>query len=84
MSALRRVWMYSPMRAAVLKNAKSQFMVGLFLCAKCKIFTDAPEVDHIIPVGTGDWNSRIERLFCDASGLQVLCKECHKKKGEKK
>lgn len=45
-------------------------------------------VDHIIPVGgptQGGWDGVIERLFCEAEGLQVLCKECHdlKTKDEK-
>jgi hypothetical protein len=39
-------------------------------------------VDHIVPVvcpnmGFVDWDSFIDRLFCDSSGLQVLCHECH-------
>ena len=24
-----------------------------------------------------DWNTFVERLFCPASNLQMLCKECH-------
>lgn len=83
MSALRRVWMYSPMRVEALKRCELKALKA-WRCAECERYTEKPQVDHIIPVGSGDWNSRIERLFCDASGLQVLCKECHKKKGEKK
>lgn len=35
-------------------------------------------VDHIFPCGKleGDIEGFCLRLFCDASGLQVLCKEC--------
>jgi len=42
-------------------------------------------VDHINPVidpavGFVSWDSLIDRLFCEADGLQVLCAECHKAK----
>lgn len=39
-------------------------------------------VDHIVPivdpaVGFVNWDQIIERMFCEADGLQVLCHECH-------
>ena len=39
-------------------------------------------VDHIDPiidpaVGFTTWDNVIERMFCEAKNLQVLCKECH-------
>jgi hypothetical protein len=42
-------------------------------------------VDHIDPivdpeVGFTNWDSIISRMFCEATGLQVLCSECHKRK----
>ena len=42
-------------------------------------------VDHILPVispliGFVDWNTLIERLFCEDDGFQLLCHECHKAK----
>jgi hypothetical protein len=42
-------------------------------------------VDHIDPIidpskGFISWDSVIERMFCEADGLQVLCHECHKQK----
>lgn len=41
-------------------------------------------VDHIIPAGElnsyEDVPAFIKRLFCEKSGLQVLCKKCHDKK----
>src|SRR6478735_5109605 len=44
--------------------------------AKCVV------VDHIEPVvpvsGFNSWDEVISRMFCPASGLQVLCKPCHK------
>jgi len=42
-------------------------------------------VDHINPVidphkGFTSWDEVIDRMFCEADGLQVLCHECHKAK----
>ncbi|WEU69462.1 hypothetical protein TY_42 [Pseudomonas phage vB_PaeM_Ty] len=39
-------------------------------------------VDHIEPiidpaVGWVSWDSTIDRMFCDSSNLQLLCKKCH-------
>ena len=39
-------------------------------------------VDHINPVidpqcGFVDWNTLIERLFCEEEGFQLLCASCH-------
>jgi 5-methylcytosine-specific restriction endonuclease McrA len=51
-------------------------------------------VDHIKPVvdpikGFQSWDIFIDRLFCEASNLQAICKPCHllktnKEKQEKK
>ena len=39
---------------------------------------DRVEVDHIVEVGSfDDWNGFVERLFCDADNLQILCVDCH-------
>jgi len=41
-------------------------------------------VDHIVPVGTlrcaNDLPGFVERLFCEADNLQVLCSKCHDSK----
>ena len=42
-------------------------------------------VDHIQPIidpatGWVSWDDTIERMFCEADNLQVLCHECHKVK----
>lgn len=42
-------------------------------------------VDHINPVidpavGFVDWDTVIERMFCEVEGFQVLCWECHEAK----
>lgn len=55
-----------------------------FKCAICKDwFPDKNvEVDHIIAAGSltssEDLAGFVERLFCEADGLRVLCKPCHK------
>lgn len=54
-----------------------------FLCNSCK--QDFPakdvQVDHIDPIGKNrSWDEFINRLFCELSNLQVLCKACHSEK----
>jgi 5-methylcytosine-specific restriction endonuclease McrA len=44
-------------------------------------------VDHIVPivdpaVGFVSWDSVIDRMFCDSSNLQLLCRACHKIKSQ--
>lgn len=45
---------------------------------------DNAVVDHILPVvpetGFTTWDEVIDRMFCDSTGLQLLCHECHKEK----
>ena len=46
---------------------------------------DNAVVDHIEPVidpekGFVSWDETIKRLFCEESGFQVLCNDCHKNK----
>ena len=55
-----------------------------FLCARCQEWHMGKniEVDHSIPVidplvGFVDWNTFIERLFCNIENLSVLCDPCH-------
>lgn len=66
---------------------------GWYLCAHCKQEIPASIrkngkrvknaiVDHIDPIidpelGFTTWDDCIERMFCEADGLQVLCDECH-------
>lgn len=68
-------------------NPASGRMAQFYKCNACeKEYTNKDvEVDHIIPVvdpavGFVDWNTFIERMFCDRVNYQVLCKPCHKKK----
>ncbi len=38
-------------------------------------------VDHIIPIGPHtSWDLTIDRMFCEADNLQVLCGACHSRK----
>jgi len=79
-SALRRIWRWSPERKLCYKAALSGTK---YKCASCKkLFPKANvAVDHTSPVvpttGFTDWNTYIERLFCPAVNLQVLCDICH-------
>ena len=56
-----------------------------YQCAECQHwFPDKNvEVDHITPAGSlkssDDLKAFVERLFCEADGLRVLCKDCHYK-----
>lgn len=57
-----------------------------YRCEKCnKIFTrKETKIDHIKPVvdvtGFESFDKYIERLFCDVSGFQILCKKDHDEK----
>jgi 5-methylcytosine-specific restriction endonuclease McrA len=55
-----------------------------YLCSECNTWHMGKDiqVDHKDPVvdpdtGFCDWNTFIDRLFCDKSNLAVLCKNCH-------
>ena len=58
-----------------------------YLCHSCNdwFMGKDVQVDHAIPVvdpikGFDSWDVFVDRLFCDPSNLNVLCKSCHKKK----
>lgn len=54
-----------------------------YLCTACLEWHLAKDVtvDHIEPCGSlrsyADLAGFVERMFCPAAGLQVLCKSCH-------
>jgi hypothetical protein len=83
-AALRKASRFWPARTAVLKAASASF--GQYRCEACKKPHDRKnvQVDHVEPVvpvsGWEGFDSYVERLFCETSGLAVLCKTCHKKK----
>lgn len=57
-----------------------------YYCAICgeinkKKDTSTDHIDPVIPVeGFSGFDDYIERLFCDESNFQVICKECHNTK----
>ena len=65
-------------------NTKTGRLAQHYRCSVCQgEFTQKDvEVDHILPVvdplrGFVTWDIFIDRLFCEADNLQVLCKSCH-------
>lgn len=94
-SALRSGFTRYPPKFEVLKNAfvakkvnkKTGRVAAHYKCCQCKkqfVAADV-QVDHTDPVvdpavGFVDWDTYIERLYCAADNLQLLCKPCHKKK----
>lgn len=94
-SALRAASRRWPVKWAVMKaafvgktiNKETGKLAQHYKCAACKCNFPAANVvvDHIEPVvdtmvGFVDWNTYVERMFCEADGLQVLCKPCHSDK----
>lgn len=65
-------------------NQKSGRLAKHYLCGNCQDSFPAKdvEVNHILPVipvtGFDNWDGVIKRLFCEETGLEVLCKPCHK------
>ena len=88
-SALRSAFQkWSPKHQA--KNA-AKVAYNTYVCASCDGWFGSKQVqvDHIVPAGRlsqfDDLPGFVERMFCEAEGFQVLCKECHlvKTKGER-
>lgn len=54
-----------------------------YLCASCNKYYPEKKinVDHMVPAGSlnngQDLPGFVERLFCEADNLQVLCEVCH-------
>ena len=68
-------------------NRRSGRLAEHYECASCAEHFVARDVqvDHIEPVvspqeGFQDWWTYMNRLYCEAENLQVLCKPCHKGK----
>ena len=66
------------------KNGNPKYHT-MYKCAHCfEVFErQDTQMDHIEPVvelemGFVDWNTYVERLFCNAENYQCLCKGCHK------
>lgn len=95
-SALRRKSMHWP-PVHEARNAARTPYVGdnprqkwSYECAECKgkFKGTEVEVDHVVDVGAllcfEDLPGFAARLFCEASGLRVVCKACHLAKKKKK
>jgi 5-methylcytosine-specific restriction endonuclease McrA len=68
-------------------NKKTGKLAMHYSCAECsKEFVSGDvQVDHKEPAvdpatGFVSWDVYVDRLYCEASNLQVLCLPCHKKK----
>ena len=74
-------------------NPKTGRKCRLHRCTECgDLFPqNQMQADHIEPVVPlegfenkvwleYDWNELIQRLYCEADGLQAVCKSCHKTK----
>lgn len=86
-SALRKIFFYSPLRREALELAKVGNMYKSAGNGK-KFPVNCVTVDHIIPVvdpkkGFTNWDDFINRLFCPVKNLQVLSKEEHNAKTQK-
>ena len=82
---LRRATYRYKERSNALRNARIDR--GVYECALCKGRFKQKEIvlDHIIPIvdpklGFTNWDDYINRMFCDASGYQVICKSCNEGK----
>ena len=93
-SVLRRAWLRSPYRSEAINRNRYKKMVDtngrkrlvyFVECNSCRepLRLYDVQVDHIVPCGSlKDWSDLpgfCERLF-DVDNMQVLCKECHKRK----
>jgi hypothetical protein len=84
--AIRKLWLWSPMRREALKRAKWNG-TKFYRCERCFLATDKPEVNHRVAVGKTpgargagpevNWQTLIEKLFVGADGLEILCRTCH-------
>lgn len=74
---------------AKLVLEKARIARGMYQCSSCSKIVGPREIkiDHIHPVvpvtGFTTWDDLINRLFCEETGLQALCKDCHKIKTDK-
>lgn len=91
-SALRQAFTRYPVKYQVREQSKRTLKKKKgnqrheYQCAECDNYFPAKlvQVDHIEPAGSlkdySDLPGFVERLFCEADGLQVMCKPCHKRK----
>ena len=82
MSAMRKIWLWSPMRKEVVTRCKTG---ENFRCEKCRRLSDKIQVDHhplpvVLLTGWDSWDGVFSRMFVDpGEGLRGLCETCHDK-----
>lgn len=92
-----RDWMKNTLRRAFFRYWERTKAIqaarvdrGIYKCASCLQVSKIKgmHIDHIVPVvdptiGFVNWDMYINRLFCKADNLQLLCKPCHTIKTDK-
>lgn len=69
------LWLYEG------KKSLEKALESLELPENTKIEAGKGQMDHKEPIGTFiDWNSYMDKLFCDIDGWQYICEVCHSTK----
>jgi hypothetical protein len=85
----RRAFAWSPAYRIATKRAERRTDEGIrWLCASCGALVGRGEkhrdhIDPVVPVEKGwdgSWDTYRDRMFVDDGAIQILCKECHRKK----
>ena len=96
--AMRRVFSRSDLRREALEKTRIKYadaerprVTKWSYCTICGIIepTYLMDVDHNLPLVPLDmsleemsWDAVVERLWCDISNLNPVCKDCHKAKSK--
>lgn len=97
--AIRRVFSRSDLRKAALDAASIDHsdptrprVQKWCKCAKCgqvvpKYTCDVDHIDPVVPIHVPleamDWDDLVNRVWCEAKNLQVMCDPCHREKTKK-
>jgi hypothetical protein len=83
-SAIRKVWKYSPTRLKAFKDAADPLNPKHVICASCKAsvhqkLSIAEHLEPVVPVtGFDNWDAYIARM--QSEHLAVFCEACAKEK----
>jgi 5-methylcytosine-specific restriction endonuclease McrA len=75
---IRRLWCKDKIRTKCKQNARVSR--GKYKCSNCgQLFGPKQvEIHHLVSIKNAtDWNSFIDLLFCNITGLVCCCKHCH-------
>lgn len=75
---LRRIFLMSDTRKDAFNNCKIKR--GQYKCFRCGNIFKRTELEchHTAEISDStDWNTYINKLFCDVSELLIVCKLCH-------